>query len=455
MWTVRRNFGRNVVFSPSRVYAPRTEEEVLDILRRHRGQPIRCMGSGHSWSRILATQGVLVDLSYFNRVQPIGTRPHERVQVGAGCTLGLLLEQLRPLGLTLPTLGAVLRQTVAGAVSTGTHGSGAPSLSHHVDGVRVATYDPRTREPTVRTIHDGDELRAARCALGSLGIILRLAVRVEPEYLVEERQENIGPAQPAFGEEWPLEQFALFPWSWNWLAFRRRRTSLPLRPVRAFLRRVLLWLMADFGLHLLLKLQLARARRSGDQVIRRFFRKLRAPEHHRVDRSRAVLTLDHARFRHVEMEVFVPERHFATAMHAIRGFIELGGGEDTDRARETAGALAADEILALRGRWTHHYPISCRRVWPDDTLVSMASGGAEPWIAISLFTYALPVTEGFDSFARLAAAWLVKHCEARLHWGKYFPMGFREAAKAYPEFARFEDICRRYDPARAFWSENL
>ena len=72
----------------------------------------------------------------------------------------VLAELERQANVTLPSLGLITEQTIAGAISTGTHGSGKASMSHYIEEIRLATYDKRTGEPVVKTIADGDELRA-------------------------------------------------------------------------------------------------------------------------------------------------------------------------------------------------------------------------------------------------------------------------------------------------------
>ena len=124
------NFGENVSFEPRDHYTPTSEQEVLAILDRHAAGTIRVAGSLHAWSGAVATDDVLIDLRHFKRVAIIaGTGGSPSVIVGGGCTLEQLVAELRPRGITLPTVGAVLKQTVVGAIATGTHGSGGPSLS--------------------------------------------------------------------------------------------------------------------------------------------------------------------------------------------------------------------------------------------------------------------------------------------------------------------------------------
>src|SRR5258706_9215170 len=154
-----RNFGRNIEFRPQLVCQPADRAELLWRLEQHRARHLRCRGALHSWSSVIETDGVLFDLRGFRWVQVIGGA-QPCVLVGAGCTLKRLLCELRAQGLTLPTLGAIKAQTVAGAVATGTHGSGKPSLSHFVEKVTLAHFDAADTVQ-VATIDSGHELLAA------------------------------------------------------------------------------------------------------------------------------------------------------------------------------------------------------------------------------------------------------------------------------------------------------
>lgn len=431
-----RNFGGNVCFEPSLICTPRSADEVLAILQENAGKKIRCIGSLHSWSPLVGENGIIaVDLRHFDEVHLIGSSAQRRVQVGAGCTIGKLLDELRRHGRTLPTVGAILKQTIAGAVATGTHGSGASSLSHLVDGVRLATYDA-SGKPCIVTIQDGDELLAARCSLGFVGIVLSLVLRTDPLYNVEERFEETRSRDEVLQavNAWPLQQFAWIPWRWSYIVWRRRRTRRSGHWLWRYVLRARVFLWNDLLLHWFLWLYV---RLRSAQQIKAFFRSTSPASYpDRVDDSQAILTLRHDLVRHVEMELFLPEA-------------EVRGGMDTLRALV--------EEWDHKGVWTHHYPISFRRVDLDDTLISMASpdgAGTAAWYAVSLFTY-LPVGRGFDRFAQAVAERMVAKHRARLHWGKYFPLSFAQASRQYPHFALFEGICRGHDPNGTFQAERL
>jgi L-gulono-1,4-lactone dehydrogenase len=437
-----RNFGRNVAFRPAILVEPRTEEEVLEILHEHSGKDIRCRGALHSWSRIAETTDVLMDLRHFDRVEIVargggGEEKAARIRVGAGCTIRRILDCLEPHGLTLPTLGAVTRQTIAGAIATGTHGSGKSSLSHFVEEVRLATYDAGGR-PVIRRVNGHDDLLAARCALGGLGVMLEVVLRARAAYRIEEEFVCVrDPGEAIAGRaEWPLQQFFVMPWKWRYYIYRRRpaRKEAKLRRWRAFWRRLVLLLVIDVGQHALLKcLTLPLAWLLGDWVIRFFLRATPITQYKRLDDSRHVLTLRHDLFRHVEMEVFVPQSELEPAIASVRELIE-----------------AADRT----GLWTHHYPVSFRYVLPDDTLLSMASGDA-PWVAISFFNYRRADSPDFQRFAAGVAAHFVEKYGARLHWGKYFPRDFQQERQRYPGCQRFDSVRDRYDPTKVFRITNL
>jgi len=123
----------------------------------------------------------------------------------------------RQSGGTLPSLGLITEQSIAGAVSTGTHGSGKHSLSHYIDEVRAATYDPATGKPVIRVISDGSELRAARCSLGSLGVIVSVGFWCRPQYQIEEHFRRYNGLDEVLAAEtdYPLQQFYLIPWLWH------------------------------------------------------------------------------------------------------------------------------------------------------------------------------------------------------------------------------------------------
>ncbi|MFP6678359.1 MAG: FAD-binding protein, partial [Pirellulaceae bacterium] len=223
-----KNFGANLVFEPANYFAPAGEEEVVSILGRCRGRNIRVVGRLHSWSDAPRGDDVLLDLRHLNRVDIEERDDGVWATIQAGCQIKKVITELdRRAGVTLPSLGLITEQTIAGAVSTGTHGSGKHSLSHYVDEISVATYDAETGEPVIRTIDSGDELLAVRCSLGCMGVILSVGLQCRPQYRVEEHMRIVGDCEDVLAAEeaYPLQQFFLVPFLWKYLTQHRREVA--------------------------------------------------------------------------------------------------------------------------------------------------------------------------------------------------------------------------------------
>ena len=190
---------------------------------------MRPLGSGHSWSDVVVSSDVALDMSALAEVRTFERDGETFAEVGAGCRLQDLLDRLHATtDRTLPTLGAIKRQTISGAISTGTHGSGKPGLSHFVTAVRLAAYDSRTGEPQTTSTRTARALKAARCALGCMGVLLKVEMRTVAKYLVEETVrpylalDDLLKSVP----EHPLTQFILVPYRWAYMSFERRAVDM-------------------------------------------------------------------------------------------------------------------------------------------------------------------------------------------------------------------------------------
>ena len=171
------NFGRNVEFQPVAIYSPESVGELLEILNRHRGQEFRAVGTLHSWSQAPVTHSVMVQLNRLDSIELDQNEQSISVTVGARCKLKKLVRHLAAQGLTLPSLGLIDEQTVAGATATGTHGSGKNSLSHYIESISIAHYDEHTGKAIISIVDAGHDLKAARCSLGLMGIIVSLRIQ--------------------------------------------------------------------------------------------------------------------------------------------------------------------------------------------------------------------------------------------------------------------------------------
>ena len=460
MSKVIHNFGKNVSFEPKSFVEPENEKEVLQLLKRHHGQSIRVAGSRHAWSNAIETDGLLISLRRLDHVRV--DKQHGTVHVGAGCQVKNLLSHLKSHNLTLPSLGLIDEQTIAGATATGTHGSGKHSLSHYIKRVRIAHFDSQTGEPVISVVDSGLELQAARCSLGLMGVIVELELEARDAYQVEEhieRHESLDSILAA-EEKTPLQQFFLIPWSWHIFA-QHRTESTQARSRWAWLYRIYIHIGIDWALHLVILLMVKLLR--FNFLIRGFYRFLLPLALVRkwrvIDESPKMLTMEHELFRHIEIELFVTRSQLENALEYLKKTIECFGGQNKNI--QTNSTNIDDPIPEeFIGTYSHHYPICIRRILSDDTLISMASPIAESdhedWYAISLISYEWPSRRsGFFAFANFLAPNMKRRFSARCHWGKYNPLTLQDNEDLYPKMAEFQRIAKSFDPDGQFSNDWL
>jgi L-gulonolactone oxidase len=167
---------------------PRSEAEIIDLVDfvRRRGESMKVVGAGHSWSDIACTQGHLVSLDRLSQVVSLDA-DRGLVTVEAGMRLRALVAYLLDHGLALANLGSVAEQSVAGVISTGTHGTGVGigNLSSMVESLRMVTGHGEVVDVCQNS--DPELFAAARVGLGCLGVITQVTLRCVPAFNLYER----------------------------------------------------------------------------------------------------------------------------------------------------------------------------------------------------------------------------------------------------------------------------
>ncbi len=185
MW---RNWVGNQTCEPARTAAPESEEEVCELVAAAAGDGlgVRVAAAGHSFSPVVVTDGLLLDLSRLPRIRSLDPAAR-RVVVGPATTVGEFGEPLWADGLGLANQGDIVAQQIAGAISTATHGSGLEygSFSSSVRRLRIVTASGDVIEAA-----DGDLLHAAQVAVGALGVITEVELEVAPAYRLRERVDH-------------------------------------------------------------------------------------------------------------------------------------------------------------------------------------------------------------------------------------------------------------------------
>lgn len=159
--------------SPAGRLSPKTEDELAQLLK-NASSPVRPVGAGHSFSPLVPTEGSILSTRHFNSV---AASEDLRAVVGAGVKLSQLGEPLHKLGQALPNMPDIDEQTVAGALSTGTHGTGANfgAMHSYVEALRLVT--PRGDILNCSRTENADIFDAARVSLGALGVITQYTLR--------------------------------------------------------------------------------------------------------------------------------------------------------------------------------------------------------------------------------------------------------------------------------------
>ena len=411
------NWARQQRCAPERIESPRTEDELIQAVTG--AARIKVAGSGHSFTDIACTDGVMIDMSAMRRVLAVDGN---EVTVEAGITLHDLGEELRTRGLAMENQGDVDPQTLAGAISTATHGTGGKfgNLPSQVTGVRLVDG---TGE--VQDLRDGDELRAARVSLGALGAIAAVTLRCVPAFTIHRVDEprSLDEVLPRLHElvvandHW--EAFVM-PYTRMALTLTSERTQRAPEPpgrVALFMRDVVLE-NAVLG-------AFCRAGRAFPGLIPALNRRLAGlmgrAEH--VDASNRVYANTRL-VRFTEMEYAVPREHAAEVLERVLATIE-------------------------RRRLPIGFPIELRVVAPDDALLSTAYERSTAYIAVHQY-----VGMEFETYFRAVEA-IMDEYEGRPHWGKRHYQSEATLRPRYPEWDRFAEIRERFDPERRFENDYL
>lgn len=183
------NWSGSLEFIPGEIFEPEAEEEVVALVKmaNSENRKIRVVGAGHSSSELVKTDDILVSLKHFQGVENPDNDNH-RATVLAGMTVKEAGKELYRYGLAMHNTGDVDVQTVAGAIGTGTHGTGKElrNLSSMLVGVRMVTGTGEIVESTIE--EDPELFKALRVALGSCGIFLKMRLQLEPVYELHRKE---------------------------------------------------------------------------------------------------------------------------------------------------------------------------------------------------------------------------------------------------------------------------
>ena len=179
-----QNWAGNVRFNPNEVAQPRNTEEVIDLIRS--GRNIRCVGTGHSWSELIPSTDVLVNTDNLNRIIELD-KVANTATIQAGAKLENLNVQLWNEGYAFKNIGSIARQSLAGAISTGTHGSG---INFQLLASMVRSFKMVTGNGELIALDrkkDKERFHTALVSMGMLGIITEMTIDIDPKFNLHEK----------------------------------------------------------------------------------------------------------------------------------------------------------------------------------------------------------------------------------------------------------------------------
>ena len=419
------NWAGNQLSKPVRIERPSSESEVVEIVLRAVAEHLRVkvVGSGHSFTGIAVPDEVMIDLAQMNRVVNVD-HVGGVITVQAGIVLSDLNAYLESHKLSMPNLGDVTYQTLAGAVSTSTHGTGLQrtGLAAQIRAFKLVTASGEVL--TCDPVHNAEIFHCGRVSLGALGVITEVTLNVVPAFNLRavEQPMRISHVLDNFAQL--IEENDFFEFYWvphtKWALTKANNVSMDAIDSPG---RFATWynkmFMENYAFGLL-----CRVGRLFPKLIPKLATIL--PSSGRVE----YVNVSHRIFsskrlvKFYEMEYSITLDSLVPALREVMQMVE-------DR-----GFLIS-------------FPVEVRCTGSDDIPLSTSTGRRSAYIAVHMFK-GCEYTEYFAAVETI----LRKH-EGRPHWGKIHNLDASDISSLYPEYQRFIEVRNQLDPEGVFTNDYL
>ena len=402
------NWAGNAHSYPAKRVAPASEADLITAMGGPK--PIRPVGSGHSFTALVPTEGTLLSL---DRLAGLADFDKATLQatVRAGTKLSALGPALAAIGQEMPNLPDINKQTLAGGLATGTHGTGKGVKALHGEVTAMRLVLPSGEVAECSRDARSELFHAARVGLGAFGVISEVTLQNRPLSRVKKVVTLVDTEQmlrdwPALAERHRNAEFLVLPFTGKSALITHDTTDEPVRPRGA--DQDVETLMALKNLRDLFEFTPALRRRAAQAAMADI------PPEVAIDEGWKLLSNERpVRFK--EMEYHVPIAEQVGALREIIALIE----------RDAPGVF---------------FPIEARIIAPDDAWLSPFYERECGSIAVHAW-----YREDHDWMFALAEP-VLRETGGRPHWGKLHSLGAAELKALYPMYAEAQAVRRSVDP---------
>ena len=416
------NWARNQRCVPDAVHQPASTDEVARIVRQahEAGQRVKVIGAGHSFTATAMTDGVMLRLDNMTQILNVN-REAGQVHVQAGATLHDFCRELHNYGLALPNLGDIDVQSIAGAISTATHGTGS-GLGNLATNVVAMTLVNGKGE--IVELNEGDpRISIAAVGVGALGVVCEVVLQCVPSFRLHayetiEYLDDLLDDIPSFAESADHAEFFWMPGARRCQVKRNQRTTEDIqRPGKvAYFRDKYVAENLAFG-------TVCRVGRRWPSLAPRIAKLVSSSVSERdlIDDSFRVFASPRL-VRFVEMEYGIPLECLPEAVQ---------------RVREVTKHLSFPSL----------FPIEVRVSAADDIALSTGFGRSNGWVAVHQYVGA-PYESYFQQVADIMDSY-----GGRPHWGKMHYLNAAQLCERYPRWGEFQELRAALDPDGTFRNE--
>jgi L-gulonolactone oxidase len=404
---------------------PQTESELQQVVQSAQlsGRRVKAVGSGHSFTAIAVSEEVLVDLSDYDEIVAID-KINQTVTVQSGIQLSKLNQALYENSLAMQNLGDIAYQTIAGAISTSTHGTGAKftGIANQVVALRVVLADSSIVECSANV--NAQLFSCARVGLGALGLISTVTLKVVSAFNLAVIEEPMRVDDVLQNLDLHVDSNDHFEFFWvphtGWaLTKRNNRNNLPVEPMSKMSHWYSKTLMENYAFGAVC--MLGKARPSLIPKLAKALPSSGRNEYsdasHKVFASRRII-------KFYEMEYAIPREACAEALNRVRRMVTDSG-------------------------FFLNFPVEVRFTAPDEIPLSTASNRESAYIAVHIYkgmNY-VPYFKEVES--------IMNSYEGRPHWGKLHFQSAATLASLYPQWDVFQAVRNQVDPQRMFSNQYL